>query len=371
MIHVDEYRDAGLILALQKKIHAAATKPITLMEICGGQTHSIVKHGLDQLLPETIQLVHGPGCPVCVTPIDDIDRAIAIAMLPDHLLLTYGDMMRVPGSKYSLLQARSAGASIQNITTATECIALAQNNPQKMIVMWAIGFETTAPMHAWIIDTAIKMNLKNLKILCSHVTVPPALEFILSQPDCRIDGILAAGHVCTVDGISAYEKIAQQFDVPIAITGFEPVDILEGIMECIEMINSSRTSVSNIYSRVVRTAGNLKAQEMVQKYFEACSRDWRGIGSIPGASLNIRKSYAHFDARLIEVDSSPDPRDLPSTKCHAAEVLLGHIKPHQCPSFGKTCSPSRPLGAPMVSTEGACSAYYLYRGEGHANPMSH
>jgi hydrogenase expression/formation protein HypD len=339
------------------------------MEICGGQTHSIVKHGLDQLLPEKIELIHGPGCPVCVTSVEDIDLAIQIAMMPKHVLLTYGDMMRVPGSSLSLIQARALGASVQHLTSATECLEFAKANPSLTVVMWAIGFETTAPMHAWLIDSAIRLGLRNLKLLCSHVAVPPALEFILQQPDCHIDGILAAGHVCTVDGILAYENIAKQFEVPIVITGFEPVDILEGLLECIEKITSSKNNVSNIYSRVVRTEGNRRAQKLVQRYFEPCSRNWRGIGAIPQASLQIKPEYADYDAR--QIDSKPASQGLIDAlpQCHAADVLLGRIKPQQCPRFGNSCTPSRPLGAPMVSSEGACSAYYLYRGHTHADPM--
>jgi hydrogenase expression/formation protein HypD len=358
MKYIDEYRneaDAQKVLAV---IRRTVTRPWTLMEICGGQTHTLIKFGIDRLLPEQITLVHGPGCPVCVTPLELIDKAIAIARRPDVIFTSFGDMLRVPGSHDDLLSVKARGGDVRMVYSPLDAVKLAQKHPDKQVVFFAVGFETTAPGNAMAVWQARQLGLQNFSILCSHVLVPPAMEAILSSPMNRVQGFLAAGHVCTVMGYWEYEPIAAKYRVPIVVTGFEPLDLLQGILMTVQQLESGRAQVENQYTRAVRREGNVAAQKLVAQVFEVTDRKWRGIGEIPRSGYRLRDEFAAFDAEkrfdvgaLIVQESS---------LCIAGEILQGLKKPPACVAFGKQCTPEHPLGAPMVSPEGACAAYYQY-----------
>jgi hydrogenase expression/formation protein HypD len=329
------------------------------MEICGGQTHAIVKFGLDDLLPKNITLVHGPGCPVCVTSAELIDQAVDLALNRGVVLCSFGDMLRVPGNGIDLLTAKARGADVRIVYSPLDAVALARENPARQIVFFAVGFETTAPANALAVLTAAREQVPNFSILTSHVLVPPAMRAILGSPDNRVQGFLAAGHVCTIMGTSEYGPIAQEYGAPIIITGFEPVDILEGILLCVKQLEAGRAEVENAYSRAVRTSGNAHARKLVEDVFEVCDRDWRGLGIIPRSGLAVRAPYAGFDAGRrfpAKANCAACP-----TECISGEIMRGVKKPHDCPAFGTRCTPEQPLGAPMVSSEGACAAYYRYR----------
>jgi hydrogenase expression/formation protein HypD len=361
MKYIDEYRDRQLAEEYASAITAITTRPWTLMEICGGQTHSIVKHGIDRLIPSEITLIHGPGCPVCVTPIYLIDQAIAIAHHPDVIFCSFGDMLRVPSSTTDLLSAKASGADIRIVYSPLDAVKLAQQNRDRQVVFFAVGFETTAPTTALAIAQANQLGLDNFSILCAHVLVPPAMEAILSNPDHMMQGFLAAGHVCTVMGYHEYEAIAQRYQVPIVVTGFEPIDILQGIYLCIKQLEAGKSEVENQYARSVKKEGNQQAIAMMQEIFEVTSRQWRGLEEIPESGLKVKEKYAAFDAekRFHCEDHSIKLHESPL--CISGLILKGTRKPHECPSFGKACTPERPLGAPMVSSEGACAAYYSCR----------
>jgi hydrogenase expression/formation protein HypD len=329
------------------------------MEICGGQTHAIVKYGIDELLPGEITLVHGPGCPVCVTPVEMIDKAIRIASRQEVIFCSFGDMLRVPGSGEDLFSTRARGADIRIVYSPLDALAAARENPEREVVFFGVGFETTAPTTAMAIQQAHQLDIKNFSLLISHVLVPPAVEAILSSPDNRVQGFLAAGHVCTVMGYTEYEPIAREYRVPIVVTGFEPLDILQGLCRCIKQLEEGRTEVENAYARVVRREGNEPAQELLQKVFCVVRRKWRGIGEIPSSGLGLREDYQAFDAeKKFEMESLVAEE---SPECIAGLVLRGAKKPPECEAFGTRCTPEFPLGAPMVSAEGACAAYYRYR----------
>lgn len=359
MKYLDEYRDPAGVRALAEQIAQTVTRPWTLMEVCGGQTHAIVKYGLDQLLPPGVELLHGPGCPVCVTPLEMLDRAHQIAAQAGVLFCTFGDMLRVPGSRQDLRSLKAQGADIRMVYSPLDALALARNNPQREVVFFAVGFETTAPANAMAVYQAEREGLSNFSLLVSHVLVPPALEALLSAPNCQVQGFLAAGHVCTVMGLQAYGPLAEKYRVPIVVTGFEPVDLLKGVWVCLEQLENGQHNVANAYGRVVKSEGNLQAQAMLKQVFEVVPRKWRGLGELPDSGLSLNRNYRHFDATLrfgLEELQVREPAE-----CLSGEILSGLKKPLECPAFGTRCTPERPLGATMVSTEGACAAYYQYR----------
>ncbi|MBM3208191.1 MAG: hydrogenase formation protein HypD [Chlamydiae bacterium] len=362
MKFVNEYRDPSLVRLLAEKIKKTAKKNWTIMEVCGGQTHSIVRSGLNKLLPDNIQLIHGPGCPVCVTPIDLIDMAIAIALTPNTILCSFGDMLRVPGSSFDLIKAKALGADVRIILSPIDAVHIAKKNPNKEVVLFAVGFETTAPTNGMTIKMANDLKVVNFSLLSSHVLVPPAIKYIMSDPESKVDGFLAAGHVCTVTGYKQYHELAKATDTPIIITGFEPVDIMQGISLCVDMLEKQETGVKNQYSRVVKESGNRQAQELISDVFTVVDRHWRGIGSIPSSGLDLSSKYKTFDA-TYRFTIKTDAPSLDSG-CLSGMIMQGKCKPSDCPHFGKKCTPQTPLGAPMVSTEGACSAYYLYCDKG-------
>jgi hydrogenase expression/formation protein HypD len=359
MKYASEYRDAGLVHAIIEDIRHLITRPWVMMEICGGQTHAIMRYGLDQLLPPEVELVHGPGCPVCVTSLELIDKALAIASQPDVIFTSYGDMLRVPGSQHDLFSMRAAGADVRVLYSPLDAIKIARDNPQKQVVFFAIGFETTAPANAMSVLQAHSFGLENFSILVSHVRVPPAMHAILSSPQNRVQGFLAAGHVCAVMGYWEYPPIAKQYQVPIAVTGFEPLDILQGIRSVVRMLEEGSIEVENAYSRTVTFEGNRPAQDVIQQVFEGCDRNWRGIGMIPDSGWRLRAEFSHYDAEKRFAVEHIKPEESPL--CIAGQVLQGMKKPTECPAFGIQCSPENPLGATMVSSEGACAAYYRYR----------
>ena len=362
MKYIDEYRDRQLANQYAQAIAAITTRPWTLMEICGGQTHTIVKYGLEQLIPKQITLIHGPGCPVCVTPIHLIDQAIAIAAEPNVIFCSFGDMLRVPSSTTDLLSAKASGADIRMVYSPLDAVKLAQQHSDRHVVFFAVGFETTAPTTALAIAQAAQLGLTNFSVLCAHVLVPPAMTAILSDPDHTMQGFLAAGHVCTVMGYTEYEAIASQFQIPIIVTGFEPIDILQGIYLCIKQLEAGKAEVENQYARSVKKSGNQQAIAMIEEIFEVTSRQWRGLAEIPQSGLKIKEKYANFDAQhRFNCTVLPSQEVQESPLCISGLILQGTRKPHQCPSFGKACTPERPLGAPMVSSEGACAAYYHHR----------
>ena len=361
MKFLDEYRDAGLAQKLAAEIHRVTTKPWTIMEVCGGQTHAIVKFGIDELLPKQITLIHGPGCPVCVTPLEIIDKALEIASKPNVIFTSFGDMLRVPGSKTDLLSVKVNGGDVRIVYSPLDAVKIAEQNPSREIVFFGVGFETTAPATALAIFQASQRQLKNFSMLISHVLVPPAIEALMSSPNCRVQAFLAAGHVCTVMGFEEYVPLAKKYRVPIVVTGFEPLDILHGILMTVQQLESGRAEVENQYSRSVSREGNRPAQDLIRKIFKIVPRKWRGVGEIPRSGLGLNDDYAMFDAeRKINLAEHfvEEPKD-----CIAGEILQGLKKPDQCPVFGKRCTPEHPFGATMVSSEGACAAYYRYRPE--------
>ena len=358
MKFLDEYRDYGAVQKMAEKIRRSTTRPWTLMEVCGGQTYTIVKTGLQSLLPEAITLVPGPGCPVCVTPMEMIDRAIATAMRSEVILCSFGDMLRVPGSTQSLLDAKSLGADVRIVYSPLDALQLSRANPKREVVFFAVGFETTAPANAMAVWQAEREQIPNFSMLVSHVLVPPAMEAILSSQDCRVHGFLAAGHVCMVMGYEEYVPISQSYRVPIVVTGFEPLDLLEGVQMAVAQLESGRAEVENQYARAVRRSGNTAAQQRIAEVFEVTHREWRGLGEIPKSGLRLRESYREFDADsrfAMEISRAEE-----SSECIAGMVLRGLRKPLECPAFGTRCTPDTPLGAPMVSSEGACAAYFHF-----------
>jgi hydrogenase expression/formation protein HypD len=328
------------------------------MEICGGQTHTLIKFGIDRMLPDEITLVHGPGCPVCVTPLEMIDAGIEIARRPEVIFTSFGDMLRVPGSETDLLAVKAQGADVRMVYSPLDALRLAQNHPDRQVVFFAVGFETTAPANAMAVRQAAELGIGNFSVLSAHVLVPPAMEAILGSPENLVQGFLAAGHVCAVMGYWEYEPIAERYQTPIVVTGFEPLDLLQGIYLAVEMLEAGRVGVTNQYSRAVSREGNVPAQRMIGEVFEACDRQWRGIGMIPASGLRLRDAYEAFDAaRRFDVAGISVAE---SSVCIAGEIMQGLRKPDDCPAFGTTCTPEHPLGAPMVSSEGACAAYYQY-----------
>lgn len=359
MKYLSEFRDPNLAKSLLAEIKSTVSKPWTLMEVCGGQTHAIVRSGIDQLLPSALKLVHGPGCPVCVTPISFIDKAINLALEPKIILTTFGDMMRVPGNSGNLLEAKGRGADVRMVYSVLEAVTLAQENPDKEIVFFGVGFETTAPGNGMAILQAQRLGLANFTILACHVLVPPALRALLANPANRVDGYLAAGHVCTIMGLAEYEDIVAEYKVPIVATGLEPVDILTGILQAVRQLENGESRLENEYRRSVTESGNIHARKVIDQVFTLCDRNWRGIGLLPKSGLAIRAELAAFDA---EKKFQPQAAEETDTGCQAGQVLQGLLKPTQCPHFGTHCKPEHPLGATMVSSEGACAAYYKYQG---------
>lgn len=359
MKYISEYRDAELVKGVLQEIHETVSQPWVLMEICGGQTHAIVRHGIDQLLPGEIELVHGPGCPVCVTPLELIEKALAIASRPEVIFTSYGDMLRVPGSSQDLFSVRASGGDVRVVYSPLDALKIAQENPDKEVVFFAIGFETTAPANAMSVMQAKALGVKNYSILVSHVRVPPAMHAILGSPHNRVQGFLAAGHVCAVMGYWEYPPIAKQYQTPISVTGFEPLDIAQGILAAVKMLEDGRIEeVENAYQRAVTLEGNKPAQKVIEQVFEECDRKWRGIGTIPLSGWRLRPEFAEFNAEARFDVGEINPEESPL--CIAGEILQGLKKPHQCSAFGNQCKPEHPLGATMVSAEGACAAYYRY-----------
>ncbi|MBL8163395.1 MAG: hydrogenase formation protein HypD [Anaerolineae bacterium] len=358
MKYLAEFRDGELVQKLLTEIRQTVTRPWAMMEVCGGQTHSIIRNGIDQLLPPEIELIHGPGCPVCVTPLETIDRALAIAAQPNVIFCSFGDMLRVPGSHKDLFTIKSEGGDIRIIYSPLDALKIARENPTREVVFFGIGFETTAPANAQVVFQARRQGVRNFSMLVSHVLVPPAIEALMSSPTNRVQAFLAAGHVCSVMGYWQYEPLAARYHVPIVVTGFEPLDVLSGIHRTIVQLESGRAEVENAYSRAVQRQGNIPAQQILNEVFEVCDRQWRGIGMIPQSGWALNEKYQEFDAATrFHVD---DLHTQESALCHSGEVLQGLIKPNQCPAFGKECTPRKPLGATMVSSEGACAAYYNY-----------
>jgi hydrogenase expression/formation protein HypD len=359
MKFIDEYRNAATVHQFARLITQITTKPWTLMEVCGGQTHAIVKFGVDELLPPQISLLHGPGCPVCVTAVELIDKAVDIAAHPDVIFTSFGDMMRVPGTKGDLLSSKAAGGDVRMVYSPLDALKIAKDNPHKQVVFFAVGFETTAPANAMAVYQAAKNHIDNFSILVSHVLVPPAIEAILSAPDNRVQAFLAAGHVCAVVGYEDYEPLARKYQIPFVITGFEPLDIMQGIYMSVKQLEEGRAEVENQYARCVRREGNRSAQEIVREVFTIVNRKWRGLGEIPSSGLGLREPYIHYDAETRF--GLADYRVEESNVCISGTVLRGIKKPFECPAFGTLCTPEHPLGATMVSSEGACAAYYRYR----------
>lgn len=358
MKYVDEYRDQHLAESLLREIRRVQTGPWVIMEVCGGQTHSIVRYGIDQLLPAGIELVHGPGCPVCVTSLEMIDKAHAIARRPDVIFCSFGDMLRVPGSQADLFTIKSQGADVRVVYSPLDCLAIARQNPDRKVVFFAIGFETTAPANAMLVWRAHRENVSNLSVLVSHVLVPPSIAAILQSPQNRVQGFLGPGHVCAVMGTREYEPIAARYKVPIVVTGFEPIDLLEGVLMTVRQLEGGRAEVENQYSRAISRVGNRAAQQLLSDVFDTCDRKWRGVGTIPKSGYRLRYEFRQHDAeRLFEIGSI-DTKE--PAVCISGQILKGIRKPHDCPAFGGACTPQHPLGATMVSAEGACAAYYAY-----------
>ncbi len=359
MKYVDEFRDRGSAQKLAAALAATVTRPWTIMEVCGGQTHAIMKFGIDELLPEAVTLLHGPGCPVCVTPVELIDKAIQIAALPGVIFCSFGDMLRVPGSRHDLLHVKANGGDVRMVYSPLDAVTIARENPQAQVVFFAVGFETTAPANALAVYQAREAGVTNFSILVSHVLVPPALEAVLNSPDNRVQGFLAAGHVCTIMGCEEYVPLARKYRVPIVVTGFEPLDILQGVHLCVRQLEEGRAEVENQYSRSVRRQGNRPAQELIARVFQVVPRKWRGFGEIAASGLGLAPEFADFDAEtrfgVAAYRADEDP------ECLSGAVLRGVKKPPECPAFGGRCTPEHPLGATMVSSEGACAAYYRYR----------
>jgi hydrogenase expression/formation protein HypD len=358
MKYLSEYRDPALARTLVERIRAESTRPWALMEVCGGQTHTIVKQGINEVLEGAVEMIHGPGCPVCVTPLEQIDRALHLAARPEVIFTSFGDMLRVPGSDCDLLQVRARGGEVRIVYSPLDALELARRHPDREVVFFAVGFETTAPANAMAVWQAREEGIANFSVLVSHVTVPPAITALLDSPDNRVQGFLAAGHVCTIMGWMEYEPLAARYRVPIVVTGFEPLDILEGILMCVRQLEAGRHEVENQYVRSVRHDGNQAARATVDAVFELVDRKWRGIGEIPMSGLGLRDAFAAWDAErkfALYGIRAEEP-----AACRAGDVLRGRIKPAECPAFGGACTPERPLGAPMVSTEGACAAYHNF-----------
>jgi len=356
---VDEYRDASTAAGYAAALRRITTRPWTLMEVCGGQTHAIVKFGVDELLPPAVTLVHGPGCPVCVTPLELIEQALDIAARPDVIFCSFGDMLRVPGRERDLLSVKANGGDVRIVYSPLDAMEIAARTPDREVVFFAVGFETTAPANAMAVFQAAQRGLKNFSMLVSHVLVPPAMEAILSSPASRVQAFLAAGHVCTVMGYTEYEPLARKYRVPIVVTGFEPLDILQGVYMCVKQLEEGRAEVENQYARAVRRDGNVLAQSLMREVFRVVPRKWRGVGEIPRSGLGLAEPYARFDAER-RFGVSGVTADEPS-ECVSGSIMQGLLKPHECAAFGKVCTPEHPLGATMVSSEGACAAYYRYR----------
>jgi hydrogenase expression/formation protein HypD len=358
MKYVSEYRSPEIVSALLKEIKQTVKGNWNIMEVCGGQTHSLVKNGILNMLPQNVQMIHGPGCPVCVTPVNLIDKAVHLAMEHNVILCSFGDMIRVPGSGMSLLEAKSKGGDIRILYSPLEAVKIAKENPGRQVVFFAVGFETTAPANALSIIHAHRERLKNYAILTSHVLVPPAMEAIMSDDDCRVDAFLGAGHVCAIMGMQQYYPIVEKYRIPIVVTGFEPVDLLEGILMAVKQLENGQYKLENQYARVVEREGNKNAMAVIDEVFEITDREWRGIGEIKHSGYGLKEEYGVYDAiRKFQIDI-PEAHEDPT--CLSGEVMRGKIKPHQCPNFGKKCTPVNPLGAPMVSSEGACAAYYHF-----------
>ena len=359
MKYLDEFSDPDMAGRLLDEIRRTVTQPWAIMEVCGGQTHTIIRNGIDQLLPAGVELIHGPGCPVCVTPLETIDRALAIAARPDVIFCSFGDMIRVPGSTTDLFRIKSEGGDIRIVYSPLDAVRLAQANPEKQVVFFGIGFETTAPANAMTVTMARRLGLTNFSLLVSHVLVPPAIRAIMDSPSRRVQGFLAAGHVCTVMGMGEYVPLVEQYRVPIVVTGFEPLDVLEGIRRVRVQLEEGRAELENAYARAVQPEGNAAAQAVVHEVFTTCDRAWRGIGTIPQSGWRLSDEFAEFDAELRFDVTGIHTQE--SSLCRSGEVLQGLIKPNQCEAFGRECTPRMPLGAPMVSSEGACAAYYQFR----------
>jgi hydrogenase expression/formation protein HypD len=359
MKYLDEYRDGELAQKIAREVHRVTTRPWNIMEVCGGQTHAIVKFGIDELLPKQITLIHGPGCPVCVTPLEIIEKALEIAARPNVIFTSFGDMLRVPGSTTDLLSVKAKGGDVRIVYSPLDAVKIAEQNPGKEVVFFGVGFETTAPATAMAVYQAAQKRLKNFFLLTSHVLVPPAMEALLSSPNCKIQGFLAAGHVCTVMGFEEYFPVAAKYHVPIVVTGFEPLDILQGVLMVVQQLESGRGEVENQYARAVRREGNQPAQKLIREVFRVIPRKWRGVGEIPQSGLGLNEAYAAFDAEKkfgVAEHHVEEPAE-----CISGLVLQGLKKPHECSAFGTKCTPEHPLGATMVSSEGACAAYYRYR----------
>jgi hydrogenase expression/formation protein HypD len=358
MKYIDEYRNARLAQSVVNEIRRIQTRPWVIMEVCGGQTHSIVKHGIDRLLPEGIELVHGPGCPVCVTPLETIDKAHAIAAQPEVIFCSFGDMLRVPGSNGDLFTLKSQGADIRVVYSPLDCLKIARANPDKHIVFFAIGFETTAPANAMLVCRANQEGAHNVSILVSHSLVPPSMTYILQSPQNRVQGFLGPGHVCTIMGYREYEPISERYKVPIVITGFEPLDLMQGTLMAVRQLEAGTATVENQYSRILDREGNVPARKLVNSVFEVSDRKWRGVGWISKSGYKLRWEYREHDAERLFHVKEIDTKE-PSV-CISGQILRGIKKPHDCPAFGTACTPLTPLGATMVSAEGACAAYYAY-----------
>jgi hydrogenase expression/formation protein HypD len=359
MRFVNEYRDGRAAARYARALERITTRPWTLMEVCGGQTHSIVKFGIDTLLPQGVTLVHGPGCPVCVTPLELIEKALAIAATPGVIFCSFGDMLRVPGRETDLLSVKAGGGDVRIVYSPLDAVEIARQNPDREVVFFAVGFETTAPANAMAVFQAAQSEVPNFSLLVSHVLVPPAMEAILGAEGSRVQAFLAAGHVCTIMGFTEYEPLAKKYHVPIVVTGFEPLDILQGVYMCVKQLEEGRAEVENQYSRAVRRDGNLPAQQLVREVFEVVPRKWRGVGEIPSSGLGLRPHYRRFDAE--HRFGVADQRTEEPSECMSGLIMQGRMKPNECPAFGTICTPEHPLGATMVSNEGACAAYYRYR----------
>lgn len=359
MRYLDEYRDGAAAQRYAETLRTIVTRPWTLMEVCGGQTHAIVRYGIDELLPPEITLIHGPGCPVCVTPVSILDRAFRLARRPEVIFTSFGDMLRVPGSADDLLRVRAEGGDVRIVYSPLDAIAIAEREHDRQVVFFAVGFETTAPANAMAVQLAARRRLANFSLLVAQVRVPPALEAILEAPECRVQGFLAAGHVCTVMGTAEYAPLSRRYGVPVVVTGFEPLDLLQGIAMAVRQLEEGRADVEIQYSRVVRPEGNPVARRAVEEVFEITDREWRGLGPIARSGFRLRERYAAFDAERRFADDTAASHEDPD--CLAGLVLQGRMRPQECPAFGVRCTPEHPLGAPMVSSEGACAAYYLYR----------
>ncbi|MBV5244574.1 MULTISPECIES: hydrogenase formation protein HypD [Mycolicibacterium] len=359
MKYLDEFSNPELAHRLIEQIEAVATRRWSIMEVCGGQTHSIIRHGIDQLLPDTVEMIHGPGCPVCVTPLEIIDKALDIASRPEVIFCSFGDMLRVPGSEKDLFRVKSEGADVRVVYSPLDALTIARDNPDRQVVFFGIGFETTAPANAMTVYQAKKLGIENFSLLVSHVLVPPAIAAIMESPTCRVQAFLAAGHVCTVMGTDEYPPLCDKYGTPIVVTGFEPLDILEGIRRTVIQLEAGRHELENAYPRAVQDTGNPAAKAMLLDVFDVTDRTWRGIGMIASSGWRLSPAYRHFDAE--HRFAATDLHNEESAICRSGEVLQGLIKPHECTAFGTSCTPRNPLGATMVSSEGACAAYYLYR----------